>query len=102
MKNETKENFESTVRLTRKTLQHLIDKGFQYVQVRGFTLDKRPDYMEPHYLILLPMKELPEDPAKKDIYEPIHSSILTGWANFPNDGVEVFIAMAASRKQGLL
>jgi len=31
-----------------------------------------------------------------------NETILTGRANFPNDGVEVFIAMAAGRKQGLL
>jgi len=92
MKNETKENFESKNRLTLESLQKLKDKGFRYVQVKGFTPDKRPDYMEPRYLMLVPIKELSDDPDKKEIYEPIDSKILMDWANSPDDGVEVLVA----------
>ena len=92
MKNETRENFESTTRLTQQTLQKLKDKGFRYVQVKGFTQDKRLEYIEPHYFMLVPIKDLPDDPDKKEIYEPINSEILTAWANFPNEGVEVLVA----------
>ncbi len=65
MKNETRENFESTTKLTVQGLQILKDRGFRYVQVKGFTMDKRLDYMELHYFMLVPIKELPDDPNKK-------------------------------------
>ena len=92
MKNETAKNFESPKTLTRQALQHLKDKGFQFVQVRGFTLDRRQDYLEPRILVLFPIKDLPEDPNKKDIYEPIDSKILADWADTPDDGMKIFVA----------
>jgi len=91
MKNETRENFKSTTRLTSTGLQNLKDRGFRYVQVKGFTRDKRLDYMEPRYFMLVPIKDLPDDPDKKEIYEPIDSEILMSWANFPDDGIEVLV-----------
>jgi|SRR5882757_620597 len=91
MKNETRENFQSTTRLTSKGLQNLKDMGFRYVQIKGFTMDKRLDYMELRYFMLVPIKDLPEDPNKKEIYEPIDSEILMNWANSPDDGVEVLV-----------
>ena len=92
MKNETAEKFESTVRLTLEQLQKLKDRGFRYVLVKGFTTDGRLDYMEPRFLLLVPIKELSDDPAEKEIYEPIDSKILIDWANSPYDGVAVFVA----------
>lgn len=97
MKNETRDDLASTARLTPATLQELKDNGFRYVQVKGFTLDKRLDYMEPHYFVLVPMKELPADPGKKGIYEPIDSKMLTDWANSPNEGAKVFIATGQNK-----
>jgi len=93
MKNENKDNFGSTTRLTLQALEHLISRGFEYVQVKGFTRDRRQDYMEPYYLILFPIKELPVDTNEKGIYEPIRSKILIDWANSPNDGIEVLVAV---------
>ncbi len=92
MKNETRENFEFTTRLTSQGLQSLKDKGFRYVQIKGFTMDKRLDYMELRYFMLVPIKDLPDDPNKKEIYEPIDSEILMNWANSPDDGIEVLVA----------
>ncbi len=92
MKHETRENFGSTMKLTQQNLQKLKDKGFRYVQVQGFTHDKRLEYIEPHYFMLVPLKNLPDDPDKKGIYEPINSEILDTWASVPNDRVEVLIA----------
>lgn len=91
MKNETKENFGPTVLFTLQALEGLKDRGFRYVRVNAFTQDKRPDYMEPHYFVLVPIKDLPDDPAKKGIYEPINSPLLTDWANFPNEGIKVLV-----------
>jgi hypothetical protein len=36
MKNETKENFEATIRLSHSALKKLKEEGFRYVQVKGF------------------------------------------------------------------
>jgi hypothetical protein len=40
MKNETKENFESTIRLTQSSLEKLKGKGFWYAQGKGFLLNE--------------------------------------------------------------
>ena len=93
MKSESEGNFESTVRLTLDQLQKLKDKGFRYVQVKGFTSDRRLDYMEPRFLLLIPIKDLSNDPAQKEIYEPINSKILEEWANSANEGIEILIAV---------
>jgi hypothetical protein len=93
MKNETKENFGPAVELTLQTLEDLKNKGFRYVRVNAFTQDKRMDYMEPHYFVLVPIKDLQDDPGKKGIYEPINSQLLTDWAHFPNEGIKVLVTM---------
>ena len=95
MKNETRNNFQSTTKLTLQMLQKLKDKGFRYVQVKGFTQDRRQDYIEPRYLILVPIRELSDDPDKQEIYEPINSSILLDWAGSPDEGIEVLVAQAS-------
>ncbi len=77
-----------------KTLKKLENKGYKYVQIKGLTVDKHYDYIEPHFVLLTPLKELPSDPAKKDIYEPIESEILQQWANERNDHFEIMIAQA--------
>ncbi|MDO6432224.1 hypothetical protein Q4E93_16605 [Flavitalea sp. BT771] len=84
-------NSKSPVRLTIQNLQHLKDKGFLYVLIKGYTRDGRVDYIELDYFTLIPVKSLPDDPNKKEIYEPIDSTILTGWANFPDEGLKIFI-----------
>jgi hypothetical protein len=91
MRNETKGNFESTTRLTPQTLQKLKDKGFRYVQIKGFTHDKRQDYMEPRYFVLIPIVDFSSDPDKKEIYEPINSEILNDWSNSSDNDIEVLI-----------
>lgn len=82
----------SAVRLTNKSLQHLKDSGFRYVLVKGYSKDGRMDYIELNYFTLTPVKDLPDDPNKKEIYEPIDSIILMEWANSPDDGFKVIIA----------
>lgn len=92
MKTETKEDFGATIPFTPDSLKTLKNKGFQYVQVKGFTSDKRLDYVDPHYMILIPIKNLPEDPGKIEIYEPIHSQLLLDWADQPHDGMKILIS----------
>lgn len=81
-----------TIPLTQSALLKIEKEGFKYVQVKGLTTDKHYDYIDPHFLVLVPMKELPVDQDKKDIYEPISSELLLQWANEKQDYLEVVIA----------
>ncbi len=85
------ESSKSAIRLTKQSLQQLKDSGFRFVLIKGYTLDRRIAYIEVNYFTLVPVIELPEDPAKKEIYEPIDSDILMQWASFPDDGAKVII-----------
>ena len=97
MKNETRENFGSTAPLTLAALETLKKKGKRYVQVKGFTSDKRLDYMEPRYLVLIPMMALPVDAGKIEIYESIDSKLLQDWASHPGEGMKVLISIDKKR-----
>ena len=97
MKNETRENFGSTAPLTMAALEALKKRGFRYVQVKGFTADKRLDYMEPRYLVLIPIMALPVDSGKVEIYESIDSKLLRDWASHPGDGMKVLISIDKKR-----
>jgi hypothetical protein len=85
------ERSRSAVRLTEHSLQQLKDSGFRFVLIKGYTTDRRVDYIEVNYFTLVPVEDLPEDPNKKEIYESIDSAILMQWASFPDDGAKVFI-----------
>jgi hypothetical protein len=93
MKNETREDFGATAPFTMAALETLRNKGFLYVQIKGFTSDKRLDYMEPRYLLLIPMMALPDEPGKIEIYESIDSKLLQEWAAHPGNGMEVLISV---------
>ena len=81
-----------SVKLSIQALQILEGKGFKFVQVVGLTLDNHYDHVDPHSLVLLPIKELPTDQSRKDIYEPIDSELLKQWANDGDSGTQVFIS----------
>jgi hypothetical protein len=81
----------SPVKLTKKTLQQLKDKGFQYVLIKGYSLHKRVDYIELDSFKLIPVKELPLDPAQKEIYAPLDSEILLEWTSAGTGSIEAFI-----------
>jgi hypothetical protein len=93
MKNETREDFGTTAPFTLAALEVLKNKGFLYVQIKGFTSDKRLDYMEPRYLLLVPMVALPDEPGKVEIYESINSKLLQEWAANPGNGMEILISI---------
>lgn len=76
-------------------LKNLEDKGYKYVQIKGLTMDKHYDYIEPHTMVLVPLKELPTDPAQKDIYEPIESDLLKQWASESSEHFQIMIANVA-------
>jgi hypothetical protein len=83
----------SAIRLTKQSLQQLKDSGFRFVLIKGYTTDRRVDYIEVNYFTLIPVKDLPEDPSKMEIFESIDSEILMQWASFPDDGAKVIIEM---------
>jgi hypothetical protein len=84
-------HLQSANRLTKQSLQELKDSGFRFVLIKGYTTDRRIDYIDLNYVALIPVKALPTDPNKKEIYEPIDSTILIEWANFPDIGFKVVI-----------
>lgn len=101
MKNEIREeDFGATVPFTVAVLESLKNGGFQFVQVKGFTADKKLDYMEPRYLVLTPMKALPVEPGKIEIYEPINSQLLQDWATNPGNGMKVLISVSKKGQSG--
>ncbi len=83
---------QGAIRFSIKALEILETKGYKYVQIKGLTTDKYYDYIEPHFLVLVPIKELPSDPNQKDIYEPIRSPILEQWAKETDERIEIVIA----------
>jgi len=44
-----------------------------------------------HEELRKPVNQLPEDPAEKEIYEPIDSEILLDWASSMDSGVVALI-----------
>jgi hypothetical protein len=92
-KNIGPESSRSAITLTKQSLQQLKDSGFRFVLIKGYTTDRRVAYIEVNYFTLIPVKDLPEDPNKKEIYESIDSDILMQWASFPDDGAKVIIEM---------
>jgi hypothetical protein len=95
MRRRETEEQSGTILLSLSALLHLEDKGYKYVQVKGLTMDRHYDYVEPHSLLLVPMKELPNEPINKDIYEPVNSELLRQWCSDNGDGTAVFISKVA-------
>lgn len=94
MRKSLSESNGHTIPLTLKALEALEEKGFQYVQVKAFTSDRHFDYVEPSMFIMFPLRELPTDPLKKDIYEPINSELLKAWASEDNEMTKFRISVA--------
>ena len=94
MTSEIKNNFLNHKPLSFDNLNKLQEKGYRYLQVQGYTLDHHPEYVEPHYLMLVPIKELSVNPEKMDIYEEINSDLIKAWVNAAdnNDRLEIFLA----------
>lgn len=76
-------------------LQELIRKGYKFVQVMGLTADCHYDVTQPHCILLIPLRELPRDNARKDVYEPIDSEIIAAWAENVSDYVPVTVSSMA-------
>jgi hypothetical protein len=81
----------TATRLTQQSLRTLRESGFRYVLVSGYTPDRQFDYIALTSFVLVPVKELPEEPGQKGIYAPIDSDILDDWAGQPENGIKAFI-----------
>ncbi len=81
-----------TVVLDVRALIKLKQMGYKYVQVRGLTVDRHYEYIEPHFLVLIPFKQLSSDMEDKGIYEPLESELIFQWATEINDFTEILIA----------
>jgi len=81
----------AATRLTTQNLRELRELGFRYVLVNGYTPDRVSDYIVLNRFILVPVKDLPEEPGQNGIYAPIDSDILDDWASQPDNGIKAFI-----------
>jgi hypothetical protein len=94
MTSEVKNNFLHHIPLSFEALARLQKKGYRYLQVQGFTLDHHPEYVEPHYLMLVPIKDLSANGEKMGIYEDINSELIKEWAKTSDSKhrLEIFLA----------
>lgn len=93
MRKGVSEGRSSTIEFNAKALDTLQSKGYRFVHVIGLTVDNHYDYTDPQLLLLVPLKELPTDPEKKGIYEPIESELLYRWAGEVNEHPRIVIAV---------
>ncbi len=87
-----KQGMGSTSAFNQLAIDNLDKRGFKFFQIKGLTIDKHYDYVEPHYILLIPIKSLPKEQEKKDIYEPINSQIFQKWVSEKNEYPEILIA----------
>ena len=93
MTNEMKKNFDNHSTLTLDALNQLKEKGYQYLQIQGFTMDHHPEYIEPYYLMLVPVKSLTANKAAMDVYEEISGETIINWAKRSDDeSLHIFLA----------
>ena len=76
-------------------LEKMIERGFTHVQVSAYTRDKSLDYVDPHYIILTPLKLAKGSQAGLDIYESVHSELLSNWAS-AEEGIKVWVAYVSA------
>ena len=88
-----KKNYDNHCPLTLAALDQLKEKGYQYLQVQGFTMDHHPEYIEPNYLMLVPVKSLTANKATMDVYEEISGETIINWAKRSDDeSLHIFLA----------
>src|ERR1700712_746952 len=92
MRKGMEEGLSGTIPFNVASLDSLKTSGYKFVQVKGFTIDNHYEYIEPNFLVLVPLKELPSGSVNADIYEPIDSEILDGWASDTSEGLKIYIA----------
>ncbi len=92
MRKGISEGRSGTIEFSVQALDNLQSRGYKFVQVVGLTADNHYDYTDPDFLVLLPLKELPTDPQKRDIYEPLESELLYKWAAEATEHLRIVIS----------
>ena len=92
MRKAVSEGRAATSRLSIEILERLQAKGYSFVQVKWLTPDNHYDFVVPASIVLIPMRDLPTDPARKDVYEPVDSDLLRQWAQSKNNTIQVYIS----------
>lgn len=93
MRKGINEAMSGTMAYTQQTVDELDRTGYKFFQIKGLTIDKHFDYTEPYYILLVPIKALPEEQEEKDIYEPINSEIFQKWVNENNEYPKIMVAV---------
>lgn len=93
MRKGINEAMSGTMAYTQQTVDELDRTGYKFFQIKGLTIDKHFDYTEPYYILLVPIKALPEEQEAKDIYEPINSEIFQKWVNENNEYPKIMVAV---------
>ena len=93
MRKGISEGISGTMVYSQKTLDELDRTGYKFFQIKGLTIDRHYDYTEPYYILLVPIKTLPEKQEEKDIYEPINSDIFQKWVNENNEFPKILIVV---------
>ena len=81
-----------TIVFDLRALNELKELGYKFVQVKGLTIDRHYEYIDPHFLILIPFKKLSSGILEKGIYEPLESDLLFQWASEVNLYTEIVVA----------
>ncbi len=92
MRRAIQESLAGTIAFNQKAIDKLESEGYKYFQVKGFTIDKHYEYVDPYYILLVPVKSLPVEQGKKGIYESLKSEILQKWITEENEYPEILIA----------
>ncbi len=101
MKRGIDEAMSRTVAFTQKIVDELERTGYKYFQIKGLTIDRHSDYTEPYYILLVPIKALPEEQENKDIYEPINSEILKKWVTDDNEYPKILVVTSDKGMSGV-
>jgi hypothetical protein len=94
------ENRAETIAFNQKAIDKLESEGYKYFQVKGFTIDNHYEHGDPYYILLVPIKSLPVEQGKKDIYESLNSEILQKWVTEENEYPEILITDNSYKQPG--
>jgi hypothetical protein len=90
MKEEKRTFLPSMKPFTAALRLQLQKDGFKYVQVKGYSGDRRLDYIGTSLVILIPIRYLAENGMGSGIYESLDSPLLDLWV-VDDSGVKIFV-----------
>ena len=94
MRKGISESKNANIDFSSGVVKKLKSKGYKYFLVKGLTADRHFDYVHPFLLVLVPVRELPEDQEQKGIYAPLDSAMLEEWASEGDERMKVTIDLS--------